>query len=136
MSDFSEISDFEKDLLKLANDTMPRETSKFLKKNAKGLVKVMKATAKKEVSPKTGTYFKRFKAGKVYSYNGDLSCRAYNSSTHAHLIEYGHIQKNSNGETFVKGKEVLKKASSQYENEYFENSIEFIDEILEKGLAR
>lgn len=136
MSDFSEMSEFEKDLLKLANDTMPRETSKFLKKNARNLVKTMKSTAINEVKKKTGNYFKNFKAGKVYKYKGDLSCRAFNSSPHAHLIEYGHVQKTSTGEKFVKGKEVLKKASAKYESEYENNLEAFIDEMLEKGLAK
>ena len=127
------LDDFAKDLLALANDTLPKESKKFLKKNAKQLTKVTKSMAKElGVKEKTGNYFSHFKAGKVYKFNGNLSCRSFNSSPHAHLIEYGHRQVLKNGTEvgFVEGKHVFEKASLEFQDTYYENCEKFIDDML------
>ena len=135
--DFSELSDFQKDLLNLAKNTMPSETKKFMKKEAGKLARKAKAVAKRETKKKTGNYIKGFKAGKVYYFGGDLCCRAYNSAPHAHLVEYGHKKLSKGGKDlgFTPGKYPLKKASDSFENEFAGDLETFIDDVLDKGLS-
>ena len=52
--DFSELTDFTKDLVVLANDTMPRETAKFMNKQGAQLRSEVLKIAKSEVKKKTG----------------------------------------------------------------------------------
>jgi len=135
--DISELTRFEKDLLRLAETTMPKESKKFLKANARNLVKLTKKKAiSLGIKKKTGNYYKGFKAGKVYKFNGDLSCRSFNFSPHAHLIEYGHRQVTKDGKEtgFTKGKHVFEKTAGEFASTYFENVGKFIDDVLEKGL--
>lgn len=134
---FDELSDFKKDLLNEANKLFPKETEKFLKTECQGLLKVVKRVAKANVGTAKGTkkdwqtqksYHKRFKVGKKYFYNGDLSQRVYNGSPHGHLIEYGH--KTQNGK-FVSGKYVFEKASTEYGQEFSKNCDEFLGQYFD-----
>lgn len=98
---FDELSDVKKDILRSISKAYPKESDKFLKDEAKKLLKVSKKVAKKEVGTSKGikknwdankSYHKKFKVGKKYKYDTDDCIRVYNSSPHAHLIEYGHRQ--------------------------------------------
>jgi len=73
----------------------------------------------------------------VYKYQGeDLSIRVYNSSPHAHLIEYGHriVDKNGIEKGFKKGEFVLEEVTKEFENSYYNDVENFIDDLLDKGL--
>lgn len=129
--EFSELSEFTKEVLDLAQDLYPKETKKFLKREAVKGAKVAKEIAKSTVNKKTGNYLKKFKSGKVYNYGKDTCVRFYNSSPHGHLIEKGH--KNKDG-TFTLGKYVLQKAGQKFEPEFSKNIENFAEEILNKGL--
>jgi len=134
--DISEFSAFEKSLMKLANDTMPKESKKFLRDEGAKLKKKTSAKAKQKVKKDTGNYHKSIKRGKVYKYDGDLSIRVYSSAPHAHLIEEGHRQVTKDGKEvgFVKGKHVFEESEKQFQNEYFSDAQNFIDDVLDKGL--
>jgi len=163
--DTHELDDFARDLLELSQEKLPKETSKFIKKNANQLKTATKRKAKEVgIQELTGSkkkdrkyeYFINFRTGKVYNYNGGLSCRAYNSSPHAHLLEYGHRMvghgkkkderadltakyKGKGGEMiesgFVPGLHPFEKAYQDYKEKYVDNCEKFIDEMLkEKGL--
>lgn len=135
MSDISQLEQFHLDLLTLANRTLPKESKKFLKTHAKKLVPICKKTAKTLVKKKTGNYSRAFKAGKPYVFNGDLSCRTFNGSPHAHLIEYGHVQHSNDGEKFVEGRHVFKKATEAYEPDYVQACEDFIADVIEGELT-
>lgn len=134
--DITELTNFEKDLIKLANDTMPKESKSFLRKEGSKLKKVTLAKAKSKVKKKTGAYFRSIKRGKVYNYNGALSIRTYSSSPHAHLIEKGHIIKDKDGKEhgFKDGLDVFEESEREFQPTYYSDCETFIDEVLDKGL--
>lgn len=97
---FDQLSDAKKNILRSIAKVYPNEAGKFVKQEAQSLSKVAKKVARKEVGTSKGkkknwvaekSYHKKFKVGKKYNYDGDTCCRAYNSSPHAHLVEYGHL---------------------------------------------
>lgn len=136
--DTHELDDFMKDMMELANDKLPKESKKFLKKNANKLKTRTKNKAEElGILEQTGNYYKGFKSGKVYDYQGTLACRAINSSPHAHLLEYGHMQKDKSGNElgFIPGFHPFEKAMQDYLDEYYSNCEDFIgDMINNKGL--
>ena len=98
---FDELSQAKRDILRSISKAYPKESDKFLKDEAKKLLKVTKKVAKKEVGTSKGkkkdweaskSYHRKFKVGKKYKYDTDDCIRVYNSAPHAHLIEYGHRQ--------------------------------------------
>lgn len=137
--DFRELDDFAKELLELAQNTMPKETKVFLRNQGGELLKEAKKSGKQNVKTKTGNYQKAFKKGKVYLYDENLSIRVYNNSPHAHLVEFGHIQTghkpNKKESGFVTGKFVLKKAHDNFVNKFTDNIEKFLDTALDKGLS-
>lgn len=128
--DFSELSDFTKEVIDLAQDLYPKDVKKFLKGEAAKGSKIAKGIAQKEVNKKTGNYLKGFKSGKVYKFGKDTCVRFYNGSPHGHLIEKGH--KNKDG-TYTLGKFVIQKAGQLFEKEFIEDVENFAEEILNKG---
>ena len=145
--DFSELSDFKKDILELAENVYPKKTKKFLKNEAGKLAKVVKSNAQSEVGTSKGkkkdweykkSYLAGIKTGKVYKYDGADCCRVRNSSPHGHLVDDGHIQKTKDGRTvgFVPGKHILKKAEMEFNNTFAADVEGFIDEVLNEGLNK
>ena len=136
--DIRELSKFEKNILKLANDTMPKESKKFLREQGTKLRKETVSRAKQKVKKDTGNYHKSIKRGKVYNYkgNGALAVRVYSSAHHAHLIENGHRQVTPDGKEigFISGKHVFEESEKTFSNEHFNDTQKFIDNMLEKGL--
>jgi hypothetical protein len=135
--DIHELDAYTQKLLDLANDKMPKESRKFLKKNASQLSKVTKKKAKSlGIDEQTGNYYSHFKAGKVYMFRGNLSCRSFNSSPHAHLLEYGHMKVTKDGHEvgFTPGFHIFEKATTEFQNKYYENAEKFVDDLLDKGL--
>jgi hypothetical protein len=108
----SEMTEFQKELLKEANELFPKDYKNFLKKQGSELVKTERKIAQREVGEdnrngyrtvtrkrKNGTtynkkvytdYHKGFKRGKMFEKDGASCIRGYNGTKHAHLIEYGH----------------------------------------------
>lgn len=140
MAGIYSLSDFEKDLLKLAKDMSGgKEAQKFMKSEGNKLKnKVKKHYKKKAKKPHKGIT-DNFKRGKPYMYNKDeLSIRAYNSHPLAHLQNDGFIhrggKKHEGKETFVKGTHYLESARDEYESEYEGNVSKWLDKMIEKGL--
>ena len=156
---FGQLSDFKQNLMKEIRDEFPKETEKFIKTEANKLSKVAKKIAKKEVGTSKGkkknwieskSYHKKFKVGKPYKYSSDLCCRAYNSSPHAHLIEYGHVivprgksrattragreeqAKSNRGSGFVMGKLVFTLAELEFVTEFLNDSESFLFTYFDK----
>ncbi|MFD2671816.1 HK97 gp10 family phage protein [Marinicrinis sediminis] len=134
--DLRELDDFAMRMLELAEETMPRETKKFLRVEGSKLRKLTLKNAKSSVKKDTGNYFKGIKRGKLYTYNGNQSIRVYGASPHAHLIEHGHRMVSEDGQEvgFVRGKKVFQKSLEEFEQEYIRDCQEFIDDLLNEGL--
>lgn len=136
--DFSELTKFEKNLLDLAENKMPKETKRFLRNEGAKLKRKTLSVAKSKVKENTGNYFKSIKRGKVYKYKGNqaLSIRVYSNAPHAHLIEEPHRQVTKDGQEigFVKGKKVFETAKKGFESKYYSDTKNFLDEVLDKGL--
>ena len=134
--DTSQLDGFARELLNMANDKLPKESKKFLRKEGTKLKKKTWSKAKALTNKKTGNYYKGIKRGKVYHYRDkkNNSIRVYGGSPHAHLIEYGHRQVSKNGvETgFVEGKHVFEKAKNEFEPEYNKDCEQFLNEVVEE----
>lgn len=137
MNDFDK---FERDLLKLASDFKGgKDTKAFLKKQGRKLNKKQREKVSSLTDKKTGNLSaaKSFKTGKVYKfYSDDLSVRAYSKSSHGHLIDKGHrmIGKDGSEKGFVSGVGFMDKAQRDFEEENYQDTQNFIDEMLDKGL--
>lgn len=160
---FDELSEFKKDLLRNIKDIFPKETEKFVKQEATKVAKVARKVAKNLVGTSKGkkknwieskSYHKKFKVGKPYKYSDDLCCRAYNSSAHAHLIEYGHVNvprgksrattragraeqaKQNRGTGFTAGKLVFKHAEMEFLSDFLTDTENFLFEHFDKTVGK
>lgn len=138
----------------------PKESKKFLRKEARNINKKAKQTAKQRLkktrkAKDEKSYMAGFKTGKVFiekQDKGALGIKAYNKAPHAHLIEDGHIMLVGNkkgnkqkistirrpkqGERFVKGRYIIRDTARSYEAEFHDNMLHFVDEQLVKGLTK
>ncbi|MGL5777039.1 HK97 gp10 family phage protein [Cetobacterium sp.] len=124
-----------KDLLKMANTiNNGKDAKEFLKKSGNKLKNKTLNVAKSRVKESTGNYIKSIKRGKVYDFKGALAVRAYSTAPHAHLIEYGHIKKDRTGREhgFQRGYHVFGTAQKEFEEEFYQDTEKFIDEVLMK----
>lgn len=127
---FQELSD---SLLKLSKEIdNGKSAKKFLQKAGNRLKKKTVEQAQKSVKKYTGTYIKSIKKGKVYEFQGSLSIRTYSTSPHAHLIESGHriVTRSGREKGFKPGYHVFEKAAKDFENEFAEDTENFIQELL------
>ena len=141
-----ELIEFADELAEIAED-YPKETKKFLKKEAVELRKKTVAEMDSQVGRKTGNLRKGIKAGKVYRYreNDNLSVRVYGGKPahHAHLIDRGHRivvphnwrrkpRKRGGGE--VKGRAkafpFFQPAGEKFEDEFKNDCQEFLDDLI------
>ena len=154
-----ELDVFGDKLFELAQEQFPKETKQFLRKQGSELNKKVKKKAKKEVKKgpdniyhkgkakrkktEADRYHKGFKRGKAYYHtqSGSYAVRVYNTRSHAHLIEYGHVQLDKDkkpvkhGEKFVKGRFVLRDTGDTFAPEFETAAETFIDDMLDKGLG-
>lgn len=132
----NDFDEFERDMLRMAMDFQGGKQAKaFLKKQARELNKEQRRQTKTLVNKKTGNLQKGFKAGKVYKYNSkQLSVRAYNKSPHAHLLNDGHriVDKNGTEHGFKLGVKFMEKSENNFKDKNFENTQQFIDDMLNK----
>lgn len=136
--DFSELDDFDKELLSLAQDfERGKHAKRFLRKSGTKLKKKTLKLAKLRVKKKTGNLFKGIKRGKPYKYyvDGSWAVRIYAGAPayHAHLLNNGHriVDKNKKEHGFVKGYHFFEDAADDYEEEYYDDVQDFIDELLD-----
>lgn len=132
------LSEFQRDLLDIAQEKLPRESYKIMRKiGSKARVHVARK-ARSEVKKVSGNYHKRWKRGKVFKGdNGELVVRIINSSPHAHLIESGHRMVTHDGTEvgFVEGKHVLENGIMDFDNsgQFEEMLSQWLDDLLEGG---
>lgn len=135
--EFQGLTEFQKDLLEVAQKRLPRETKQLMGKVGSRMATHIRRQARSKVSKKEGVYHKRFKRGKVFQdSDGGWVVRVYNSSPHAHLIEYGHRLVRGGREVgFVTGKNVVYDGAKEFDNSGdFEKTVStWLDEQLDKG---
>ncbi|WP_078410284.1 HK97 gp10 family phage protein [Priestia abyssalis] len=138
MMDTRGLTEFQKDLLTMAQTKLPKESVKIMRKiGSKARTRVARK-ARSEVKKVTGNYHKRWKRGKVFKgQNGEWVVRVINSSPHAHLIEDGHRMVTHDGKEvgFVPGKKVLEKGMRDFDDSgQFEDMLSiWLDDMLESG---
>lgn len=137
--DFSELSEFEEELLSLAQEFKNgREAKKFLRKSGTKLKNKTLKLAKARVKKQTGNLFEGIARGKPYKYrvDGNFAIRVYAKAPayHAHLLEYGHRMVTKDGKEvgFVKGKHFFEDAAEEYKPEYYNEVEDWIDDMLDK----
>lgn len=136
--DFKELDDFSLQMIEVANDTMPKESKKFLRKEGTKLRKITAKKARKKVKKDTGRYFKSIKRGKVYDYEDSLAIRAYSTDNKAHLLEKGHREVTHDGEEvgWVDGFHIFEESGKEFQDEYFDDNEEFVEEIVKALLVK
>lgn len=132
------LSEFQKDLLKVAQKDLPREVPKIMRKIGNKARSIVAKKAKSRVIDDTGNYNSRWKRGKVFKgYSDETVVRVINSAPHAHLIEYGHRQVTKDGKElgFVLGFHNLEKGMKDFENSgQFDNMLStWLDDLLWDG---
>lgn len=133
-SDDRAFQQWSKELLSIANDIKDGKNSKkFLRKSGTKLRKKTIDQAKKTVKKYTGKYLESIKTGKVYEFKGNLSLRVFSASPHAHLIESGHriVTPSGREKGFKPGYHVFEKAAKNFEDEFAEDTENFIQELLD-----
>lgn len=143
--DFSELTEFKKDLMNELKKDLPKDVQKFLDKEKREFLKEVKKTAKSNVKKDKGLYLRSLKSGKTHinKKSGDIYTKVYADETiapHAHLIEYGHINvprgkkgksnAGGTGKTFTAGKFVFKKAEMNFKSAYENDTEEFLGEYF------
>lgn len=142
--DTKELDLFTKELLKIANDTMPKESRKFLRKEGKSLLEETQSEAIScGINHKEQKYYNAIKQGKVYGYKRvtrgkhvAYANRVYSNAPHGHLIEDGHRMVSKNGvETgFVRGFHVFENAAERFSARWVSDCEQFLDSVFDKGL--
>ena len=130
------LTDFQQDLLNTSKK-IHKEIPKVLRKvGSKGRTHVAKKS-RQLVKKKTGNYHKKWKRGKVFKSNDEFVVRIYNSSSHAHLLEDGHIMITKDGRNvgFVRGKHVLKDGMQEFESSGVVDEMigDWLDDLLERN---
>ena len=153
MARFIGLTEYQKDLLEVAQKQLPKDVDRILRNAARKGARMALQRANSEVGKVNNIYHKRFKAGKPFDgHGGERVIRVLNSAPHAHLIEYGHDQvlnpPKTNGERGVKpgkgigrkvgevpGRFTLQEAMQQFEQKReFEKALSRgIDSLLRKG---
>lgn len=141
--DVKEWDQFNQNILALAEETMPKETKKFMRREGGRLATVTRKTAKATVQKKSGNYFKSIRSSKAWQNSRGgygvyaLASRKNNLGNHAHLLEYGH-------RVIIRGKEldhkakdfrIFEKASKNFEGRFLSDAEEYINNLLESNFT-
>lgn len=118
--EFEGLSEFQKDLLEVAQDRLPKETNKMMAKAGNRLTTHVRREARSAIDHTSGTgnYYRRIKRGRIFKdAEGKVVVRAINSAPHAHLLEYGHRLVRGGKEVgFVPGRLIMSAAAKNYDN--------------------
>lgn len=139
--DFSELTDFGEDLLSLAKELdNGKHAKKFLRSSGTKLKNRTVKVAKQRVNKKTGNLFKGIKRGKPYKYyaDGSMAVRVYagKPANHAHLLNNGYriVDKNGKEHGFAPGHHFFEGGADMYEEQYYKDTEDFIDDLLNDHL--
>ena len=138
-----DVSDWElwnKEVLYFVQNTMPKETKKFMRREAGRAATTARKKARSTVKKKTGNYFKSIKNSKAWrNSKGGYGAKVYAKKplgAHAHLLEYGH-------NVVIKGKKIGKKTKDfhiiqrgvkSFEGRFYTDCIAFVNEHVRNGI--
>ena len=130
------LTEFQRDLMRTSRK-LPKKMPMIMRKiGSKARTHVAKKS-RQLIKKDTGLYHKKWKRGKVFTNNGEIVVRIYNSSPHAHLLEEGHRQVTKDGREigFVQGRYPLKKAIREFEASGAVDDMftEWLDKMLEEN---
>lgn len=135
--DAREWTKFNKDVLKLAEETMPRECKKFMRREGGRLKTATKREARSTIKKKTGNYLNGVKNSRAWrSSSGDYGDKVYSNAPHGHLIEYGHKVVTHNGrDTGFRAKDfhIFEKANDGFQKKFWNDALEFTEKIVADG---
>lgn len=135
--DISGLTELQRDLLDVAQNRLPRESYKIMRKVGSKARTAVAKEARSRVEKKSGNYHKRFKRGKAFKDpDGQFVVRVINSAPHAHLIEHGHRLVRGGVEVgFVTGKKVLEQGIQKFDNsgQYEKMIADWLDDLLRDG---
>lgn len=137
--DYTELTDFTKDLLKLASSKLPKERDKFLRREGNKLKAEVKAEFKNTTKKRTGNLLKGITRGRPYSYAVDSrDIRVYPTAPayHAHLVDKGHNIVTHKGETRGRayGVDAMETARERFDDRFETDCSDWIDDLLREGL--
>lgn len=139
--DISEWESFNKRVLELAEETMPRETKKFMRREGGRLATTTRKLARSTVKKKTGNYFKSIKSSKAWRNSqggyGVYALASHKTGPHAHLLEYGHrivIGKRDTGKK-TRDFRIFEKAAGDFDKKFAGDTEEFIDNLLDSNFT-
>lgn len=142
--DVSEWDKLNRDILNLAEETMPRETKKFMRREGGRLATTTRKLARATVHKKTGNYFKSIKSSKAWK-NGSGGYGVYAYATrkgsignHAHLLEYGHrvvIRRTYTGKR-ARAFRIFHNAAGDFEGRFYSDAEVFVQNVVESGFTK
>ncbi|SHH14650.1 HK97 gp10 family phage protein [Desulfosporosinus lacus] len=126
------LTEFERDLMRVINETFPNEAKKFMRKQ----VNDVKTQAKRDTPDDTGftkAHWKTATKGKRRSSVRLVESTVTNNAPLSHLNEHGHRISNQYGEYgFYPGVHMLEKAVIKKESEFAREVSAFIATALEE----
>lgn len=133
----SEWEDYNKDLLYLIEETMPKECKKFMRREGGRLRTKSRQTARAKVNKKTGNYLGSIKSSRAWKNStGGYGVKAYASAPHAHLIEYGHYvyRRGVNTGKRTRAFHTMKEAHEAFQSAFWRDCDTFIGQLVENGM--
>lgn len=142
--DISEWTKFDQDILTLAEETMPRETKKFMRREGGRAATHTRQKARAAVNKKTGNYFKSLKGTKAWkNYRGDYGVKVHAKSPigrHAGFLEYGHKilirgkYRPKHRDIMTRDFHIIEKGVKSFDGRFFTDCQTFVDQLVENGM--
>ncbi|MCM3411465.1 HK97 gp10 family phage protein [Metabacillus litoralis] len=136
MIEIKGLTEFQKGLLELAQEKLPKESKQIMRKMGSKARTHVARKSRREIKKVSGNYQKSWKRGKLFiGRDGEIAIRVYNSARHAHLIEDGHRVVVKGKEVgFSSGKHILEKGMNEFEEDQMEEMLsDWLDDLLESG---
>lgn len=122
----------QKDILRLSQDTAPKECKAFMRKEGNKLKNKIKKKLK-TVNRKTGNLVngKYLKRGKVYLYKPENSYETrIHFAPHTHLLEFGFNHVKSGRK--IEGRHLVSDAQNEFASEYEKDAEKFVDKMVKE----
>lgn len=136
--DYSQLDQFNQDMLEFVETTYPNEAKKFIARAGNAFRKEMRESYRKNTKKHTGNLLRGVNRGRAYVYNGDeFQVRVYNKAPHAALIEHGHklYVKGKPTDKYVRGKHVVGSVVLRFNSKFVALVEDFVDDLLDKGFS-
>lgn len=145
---YKELDELNRELLQIANETMPKEAKAFMRKEGSKVAKQTKSGLRTAYKVRTGKLVRGVKRGKAYLRKQDNAYQirvhmapkgdivdiktGKTKKTYENVVDYGH--RTPSGKV-VKGKRIKDKVEAFFSEEFEEDVLDFIDDLLDKGLS-